>query len=87
MKAMEIDRVVLEGVLIPVAWRPSGEVLDVGLMTFDEDEYRIASGTRDDLCEHLREHVRLSGVLGPDRTVTVDRMEVLGATGVGSCER
>ena len=69
----ETADVVLEGVLLPVGWGASGEVVDVTLMTFDEDEYPIdpdAARTHN-LLDHLRQSVRLEGVVRYGRVIRV----------------
>ena len=83
MKPCETEEIVLEGVLIPAGWGPSGEVLNVGLMTFEEDEYRVDSAVARDhgLLDHLRSHVRLSAVVFDGRVIGVRRVEVLGSRG------
>jgi len=80
----DAEEIALEGVLIPVDWGPSGEILGVGLMTFDEDEYRIDSATARDhrLMSHLRQRVRLLAKVRAGRVIHVRRFEVLGS-GVG----
>jgi len=73
--------VVLEGVLVPVAWGREGEVLDVGLMTFDEEEYRIdrAPAAAHKLRDLLRRHVRLVTTMRDRRVIGVSRVEVLSS--------
>jgi hypothetical protein len=80
VKIAESESVVLEGVLIPVGWGPSGQVLDVGLMTFDEDEYPIDAAVALDhrLREHVRKRVRLSTIIREGRVIRLTRVEFLG---------
>ena len=73
MEFGETADVVLEGVLLPVGWGASGEVVDVTLMTFDEEEYPIdpdAARTHN-LLHHLRQSVRLEGVVRYGRVIRV----------------
>lgn len=81
MKPREAEEILLEGVLIPVGWGRTGEVLNAGLMTFDEDEYRIDSDVARSrgLLDHLRKHVRLTAVVRDGRVIHVKRVEVLGS--------
>ena len=86
MKPTAAEERVLEGVVIPVAWGPSGEVTDVGLATVDEIEYRIEPGIGWDhfLRDYLRKRVRLSAVLRGDRVIQVKRIEVVASPDPGS---
>ncbi len=79
MKQNEAEETEFEGVIIPVGWGTSGDVLAVSLVTFDEGEYSIDPGIAWDhfLRDHLRKRVRLSGVLHADGTIQVRRVEVL----------
>lgn len=69
----ETANVVLEGVLLPASWGASGEVVDVTLMTFDEDEYPIdpAAARDHNLLDHLRQAVRLSAIVRYGRVIRV----------------
>ena len=89
MSPVDSEDTVLEGVLVPVEWGPSGEVLDVGLMTFDENEYRIDSATTRDhsLKDHLQKHVRLSTLIRDGRVIQVRRVEMLESKNLGSSQR
>ena len=80
LKPDESEGRVLEGVLIPFGWGPSGEVLEVGLTTFDESEYRIDAVTaaHHGLTHHLRKHVRLFALVRGGRVIEVSRVEMLG---------
>ena len=75
----------LEGVLIPAGWGPSGEVLNLSLMTQDETEYRIDPTTAEDhgLYDHLRKRVRLRVVLREKQVLQVIRFEVPGSRDSG----
>jgi hypothetical protein len=79
MTRRSANRTVIEGLLVPVRWGSTGEISEVGLMTFDEAEYRIdlamvdAHGLRD--C--LRKHVRIFGRARGRRVVEVTSVEVL----------
>jgi hypothetical protein len=70
---------VIEGVLIPVHWSVGGEIAQVGLMTFDESEYRVdaAAATAHELRRLLRKHVRIVGRIRGHRIVRVTTVEVL----------
>ncbi len=74
---------ILEGVLVPIAWGPTGEVVDVGLATVDETEYRIDPDIAwaHFLRDYLRKRVRLSAVLDGDRVIRVNHVEVVPCTG------
>lgn len=79
MKPDEAEETVLEGVVIPVAWGPSGEIKDVGLVTFDEAELRIDPSIAWDhfLKDYLRKRVRVSAVVRGDRVLEVKSIEAL----------
>jgi hypothetical protein len=36
------DTITINGILVPVSWNASGEIVCVAVSTFDEKEYRIA---------------------------------------------
>jgi hypothetical protein len=78
------EEIVLDGVLIPVAWKASGKVAKLVLMTFDEREHAIdPAAARDQGLEaHLRRHVRLRGVMQADGAMRVRLVEILD--GIGS---
>jgi len=38
----EFDTITINGILVPVSWNSSGQVVCVAVSTFDEKEYRIA---------------------------------------------
>ena len=80
VKASKAEEIVLEGVLIPVGWGPSGEASSVGLMTFDEEEYRIDSGAAREhrLLGYLRRHVRIASIVRDGRVIHVKHVEVFG---------
>ena len=73
----------IEGVLIPVRWGPDGEVAEVGLMTFDEAEYRIDPTLPEvpELHRYLRRHVRISGRTDGSRLVEIRRLQVMEQRG------
>jgi hypothetical protein len=77
------ERTVIEGVLIPVRWGSNGEILEVGVMTFDESEYRIDSVMADahGLRDYLRRHVRILGRTRGRRVIEVTGVEVLERQG------
>ncbi|OPZ31610.1 MAG: hypothetical protein BWZ02_00117 [Lentisphaerae bacterium ADurb.BinA184] len=55
----------LTGVLTPVSWDDEGNVVAVGVATADECDYVIRRGAAmEELTHHLRELVRIRGVLG-----------------------
>ena len=83
--AIKPAEIVLEGLVIAVAWGPSGEVTDVGLATFDETEYRVDSATAGEhlLRDYLRKRVRLSAVLKDGRVFRVTRVELVALTDSG----
>jgi len=80
MRPKDAREIVLEGVLIPTQWGPSGEVQEVGLMTFDENQYHIDPAAVEDhgLRHQLRRHVRLSALVQDGRVIQVRRFEMLG---------
>ena len=86
MKTSEAGEMVLEGVVIPVAWGPNGEVTDVGLAALDETEYRIDRGIawEHSLRDYLRKRVRLSAVLESGRVIQVRSVEVVASAGPGA---
>jgi len=88
MRPIDAEDVVLEGVVIPVEWTPSGEVLGVVLMTFDEKQYGIDPISAGDhsLKDHLRKHVRLSALIQDGHVIQVRRVEVLGSKNLGSSQ-
>jgi len=73
VKFSETAEVVIEGVLLPSGWRASGEVVDVTLMTFDEEAYPIDPDAvrQHHLLDHLRRTVRLSAVVRSGRVIRV----------------
>lgn len=79
MKPTEADEAVLEGVIIPIAWGPLGAIEGVGLVTFDEAEYRIDPGIAWEhfLRGYLRQRVRLSAALRGNRVIEIKSVEVL----------
>lgn len=83
MKTTEAQETVLEGLIIPVAWGPSGKVTDIGLAAFDETEYRIdrCIAWEQFLRDYLRKRVRLSAVLEGGRVIQVKRVEVVEFAG------
>ncbi len=40
--SQKIDTITINGILVPVSWNSSGQVVCVAVSTFDEKEYRIA---------------------------------------------
>ena len=76
------EPVELEGVVVAIAWGPSGEVVDVGLATVDETEHRIDPdiARAHSLRDFLRKRVRLSAVLRGDRVIQVKSVEVVAIT-------
>ena len=80
VKHYEDEEKVLEGVLIPAGWGPSGELAKLALMSFDEREYSIDSAMAKEcgLIDHLREHVRLSAIVRDSCIIRIARMSVLG---------
>jgi len=81
------ERAVIEGVLIPVCWSPSGEVSEMGLMAFDEAEYKVdaAAAKLHGLRDHLRKHVRISGRTRGRRVVEVTSVEILDDVPTSPC--
>ena len=81
MKTTDAEKVVLEGVVIPVAWGPSGEVTDIGLAALNEIEYRIDREiVRENfLRDYLRKRVRLSAVLQDGRLIQGTGVEVVAS--------
>jgi hypothetical protein len=75
----EDEDAVLEGVLIPVRWGAGGDVSQVGLMTFDESEYRLDAALVEahDLRRYLRKHIRIVGRTRGYRLVRVTAVEIL----------
>jgi len=88
VNSREANEMDLEGVLIPVTWECSGDVMDVGLLTFDEGEYRIdsATATEHGLWACLREHVRITAVVNGARVILVTCVEVLESRDLGSSQ-
>ncbi len=82
MKTKKPTEMVLEGVLVPIGWGPTGEVVDVGLATVDETEYRIDPeiAWAHFLRDYLRKRVRLSAVFHGDRVIRVKHVEVIAST-------
>ena len=83
MKTTDAQETVLEGLVIPIAWGPSGEVTDVGLAAFDETEYPIDryAGWEHFLGDCFRKRVRLSAVVRGGRVIQVMRVEVVEIAG------
>ena len=79
MKPKVSESAVIEGVLVPVCWSASGEVSEIGLMGFDEAEYKVdaAAAKLHGLRDHLRKHVRISGRTRGRRVVEVISVEIL----------
>jgi hypothetical protein len=79
VKSKVSESAVIEGVLIPVCWSASGEVSEIGLMAFDEAEYKVdaAAAKLHGLRDHLRKHVRISGRARGRRVVEVTSVEIL----------
>ena len=48
------ETITIHGILVPVSWNTSGEILCVAVSTFDEKEYRIAG---DDAARQWHEYL------------------------------
>ena len=48
------ETITVRGILVPVSWNASGEIVCVAVSTFDEKEYRIAC---DDLTDQWRDYL------------------------------
>jgi hypothetical protein len=56
------ETITINGVLVPVSWNPSGEVVCVAVSTFDEKEYRLAGhDAADQWQDHLNREVSIQG--------------------------
>lgn len=70
--------VILEGILVPLRWKVSGQVAALALNTLDDREYVIddpGCETRG-LLQHLRKRVRLTGAVIGNRVVQVTDVTV-----------
>ena len=53
--SLQADQTItIHGILVPVSWNTSGEIVRVAVSTFDEKEYRIAD---DDAAGRWRDHL------------------------------
>ncbi len=58
------QRIMINGLVIPVDWDQTGEVRKVGVLTDGEDEYEVApGGVSDQLKDHLRSEILADAVL------------------------
>lgn len=48
------ETITIHGILVPVSWNTSGDIVSVALSTFDEKEYRIAC---DDVPDRWRDYL------------------------------
>ena len=81
----EVEDTVIEGVLVPVRWSAGGEVSQVGLMTFDEAEYRVDMVVAEahNLRSYLQEHIRIVGRTKGNRVVHVTAVELCETHAMG----
>jgi hypothetical protein len=78
------ETITINGVLVPVAWNPSGRVVCVAVSTFDEKEYRIAChDDADQWRDYLNHEVAVSGrpyQRGPEQWITVQSFHFMDRT-------
>jgi hypothetical protein len=56
------ETITIHGVLVPVSWNASGEIVCVAVSTFDEKEYRIAGDdAADQWRDYLNQEVAIQG--------------------------
>jgi hypothetical protein len=74
------ETITIHGILVPVSWNTSGEILCVAVSTFDEKEYRIAG---DDATrqwhEYLNREISIQGqpfLSGVEQWITVQSFYV-----------
>jgi hypothetical protein len=48
------ETITIHGILVPVSWNTSGEIVCLAVSTFDEQEYRLAG---DDAAGRWRDHL------------------------------
>lgn len=60
--SQEIDTITINGILVPVSWNSSGQVVCMAVSTFDEKEYRIADhDASSQWQDHLNREVSVHG--------------------------
>ena len=75
------ETITINGVLVPVAWNPSGRIVCVAVSTFDEKEYRIAGlAESDQWRDYLNKAVSIHGQpyrCGIEQWITVQSFQVI----------
>ena len=60
------DMLKIRGVVVPRTWDENGRVVDITILTHDEDEYRVENdGRGKELKAFIRENVEVSGTVRP----------------------
>ena len=74
------ETITIHGILVPVSWNTSGEILCVAVSTFDEKEYRIAGGdAARQWQDYLNREIAIQGrpfFNGIDQWITVQSFHV-----------
>ena len=75
------EPITIHGILVPVSWNASGEIVCVAVSTFDEKEYRIAGcDTADQWRDYLNQEVSIQGrpfLNGVEQWITVQSFHVV----------
>ena len=62
----------IRGVVVPRTWDESGRVVDITILTHDEDEYHVRNeGRGKELKAHIRENVEVLGTVTPQEGTKV----------------
>lgn len=81
--SQEIDTITINGILVPVSWNSSGQVVCVAVSTFDEKEYRIADlDAPSQWQDYLNREISVHGrpyQRGIEQWITVQSFHVIGS--------
>ena len=74
------DTITIHGILVPVSWNTSGEIVCVAVSTFDEKEYRIAGDhAADQWRDYLNQEISIHGqpfFNGAEQWITVQSFHI-----------
>lgn len=75
------ETISIHGILVPVSWNTSGQIVCVAVSTFDEKEYRIADAdSADRWRDYLSREVAIQGLPfrnGVEQWITVQSFHVV----------
>jgi hypothetical protein len=75
------ETITIHGILVPVSWNASGEIVCVAVSTFDEKEYRIAGhDAAGQWQDHLNREVAIQGQpfqRGVQQWITVQSFDII----------